>query len=181
MKRGWNTLSKPNERGSEESYQLGQALAAIAEPELLQGLLNVVSSLNEWGGQYMVAAQRERINVRGERDPEGQIHVTIGLVHHYKHVPDALKDALREPAPDSLENVDAIPWMEAEGPEVDLEQLSPEQMEHYFGGDYPEEELAAEEEARADAVAEAALDEEGDPDEADLQADREVEAVAEAQ
>lgn len=189
MKRGWNTLSNPQGRGSEESYQLGQALAAIAEPELLQGLLNVVSSLNEWGGQYMVAAQRERVDGFGQRDPAGTEHVTIGLVHHYKHVPDALKDALREPAPDSLENVEAIPWMESEGPEalieptivepLDLEGLSPEQIEHYFGeGDHPE--VSAEKEAAEEARAEAAQDEPGDPDEADRQADREHEALAES-
>ena len=173
MKRGWNTLSSPDEQGSEESYRKAQALAAISEPEFLDALVTVKAALNQWGGQYMVAAQRERINVHGQRDPKGQIHVTIGLVHHFKHVPDALKDALREPSPDSLENVEPIEWMD-EG----QEEITPEQAEALTGMS-PEELAALDpdwEEFEPDFEAQAEPPE--DPDEADHQAEREADLAA---
>lgn len=175
MKRGWNTLSNPEARGTEESYRLANALAAISEPEFLESILNVKSSLNEWGGQYMVAAQRERVNVHGQRDPEGPAHATIGLVHHYKHVPDQLKDALRssEPSPDSLEHVEPIDWMENLGPE---DALAADEMWPEFT---PEEVEDTEAQDAAIARAEAAADDPGDPDEMDRRADREH-AIAES-
>lgn len=156
MKRGWNTLNDERGAGSEKSYQLGQALAAIADPELMESLLAVVGNLKQFGGQYMVAAQRERVSYRRipnpdgtpemistpVRDPEGSDFLTLGFIHHYKHIPDALKDALHEPTPDSLEHVEPISWMEAEGgAEIPEEVFLPEDV----GGEteYSPEEIEA--------------------------------------
>ncbi len=66
----------------------------------MQSLITVKSALDQWGGQYTVAAKRERVNAQGQLDPTGQEFVTQGYVSHYQHIPDVLKDAEREPAPE---------------------------------------------------------------------------------
>lgn len=186
MKRGWNNLHDQEAEGSDESYRLAQALAAISDPEFLRSAIAVKSALDQWGGQAMVAAQRERVNVLGRRDPEGQIHVTIGYVWHFKHVPDALKDALREPSPDSLENVEPIEWMD-ETPLTDEQMDGLVDVEETVLGDpepLTDEELEAEFLAEVDAEtaleaeAEARAEDPGDPAESDHQAEREADLAA---
>ena len=169
MKRAWastnvaaddaGVLHRNPQNGTDEAFQLGQALAAIADPDFIRSVINVKAALDQFGGQYVLAAKRVKVNGNGQIDDAGAERVTIAYAHSYQHVADAIRGE-REPdsRPDRIdfgENGD-----EPEQPPVD--EPAPEEA-IADGPPLSEEEL------------DAALD---DPGEQDYHAEREAAELA---
>lgn len=164
MNRAWATSNAvlneakqvcPNPtEGDDRAQEVALALAAISDVDFLRSVLNAKAAMDQWGGEYTVAAKRERIDAHGRINPEGAERVTIAYAHFYNHVADVLKEE-REPnrKPHQLE------WDNGngDGPEQPPED-EPDPMEAEI--------------ARAAAAAE----DPGDPGEADHQAEREAAA-----
>jgi hypothetical protein len=139
VKRAWATSNAtaneegqlfPNPgEGSESAQSVAIALAAVADAEFIRSVLTAKNAMDQFGGQYVIAAKRAKIDVHGRIDNEnGAERVTIAYAHAYQHVADVLKDQEREP--DSKPH--QIDFIEGEsngnGPDQPLEDL-PEEAE----------------------------------------------------
>lgn len=102
MKRAWATSNAvlneehqvcPNpSEGDDRAQEVALALAAISDVDFLRSVLNGKAAMDQFGGQLVIAAKRERIDEHGRLNPEGAERVTIAYAHSYQHVADALRD-----------------------------------------------------------------------------------------
>lgn len=109
MKRAWATSNAvadedgklyPNPgEGNEDAQSVALALAAVSDAEFLRSLLTAKTAMDQFGGQYVVAAKRSKVDGEGRIDNEnGAERVTIAYAHSYQHVADVLR---QEGEPDS--------------------------------------------------------------------------------
>ena len=120
--------------GHDRSQQLGLALAQICDPETLEKLIHMKTTLDSIGGQFYVAAFRNKYKTVADEEGQmlvpvddptepGQYH-TDGYVFHYEHIAKlnrqrAEPDAKRSETPDTLYAVEDVDEQADEAPEAE--------------------------------------------------------------
>jgi hypothetical protein len=152
MKREFQTARNRREdwEGNERAEQLALALASRSNAETLEALLNLKCAVDQFGGEFRMAAVRPKLDARGRRledvAEDGQFE-TVGYVFEYKHI---AKIGKQPTEPDSKGEFTAD----------DFEIEDPDALEEWTEDDT---ELDTAESVQADAVPDVELDEDGIP------------------
>lgn len=87
--------------GSDRSLQLATALAQVADPEFLEKLLHVKSSLDAFGGEAFISAQRVPIDPatgkKVDHNTPGREYVTMAYAISYRHRATKIKNQVAQP------------------------------------------------------------------------------------
>jgi hypothetical protein len=147
MRRDWNTVRNRDLEGSERSYQLLQGLAAQCDPETAEMFVHIKSLLDSNGGQFFIAARREKYAKQVVRDEDtgsiiGEVKVklddhkvpgvyeTDGYYFHFDHIATALREHPREPDTKTPGPPrDEVVLVEGEPEDEDIESESTEELE----------------------------------------------------
>lgn len=101
MNRNGSIIREFEAEGSDRSLQLAHALAQISDPEFLERIVHLKSSLDAWGGECYISAQRKPIDPATGRicdhNTPGREYGTLGYVIHYGHRQRAIIDQPEEP------------------------------------------------------------------------------------
>jgi hypothetical protein len=102
LNRNASLLRDFQSEGSDRSMQLATALAQIADPDFLERVIHLKSSLDAWGGEAYIAAERRPVDPATGRicdhNTPGREYATLGYITHYGHrVKRAIHGAVEEP------------------------------------------------------------------------------------
>lgn len=115
MKRSWHTARQPELDGSDRSTQIALAIAQVADPGVLEALLQTLTLLDRIGGQVYIAADRQKyapqetdqgvmyLPVTNVKEPG--TYMTDGFVFQYEHI----AKLPRQPVEPDAEFGDALP------------------------------------------------------------------------
>lgn len=120
MVRQFHTVRVREFEGSERSLQLATALAQVCDPDTLEKLLQIKTSLDTIGGQVYIAAYRTKYDA-ATGEPLGDVknpgvYETDGYLFQYEHIakvnrqprePDAKPDETPSELPAFAEDEDA--------------------------------------------------------------------------
>jgi hypothetical protein len=125
LNRNASLLRDFQSEGSERSMQLATALAQIADPDFLERVIHLKSSLDAWGGEAYIAAERRPLDPATGRicdhNTPGREYATLGYITHYGHrVKGAIRGAVEEPdEPLGVQPGEGMPSQEPEPVQVE--------------------------------------------------------------
>jgi hypothetical protein len=105
MKRGWvSTRDQTTDfgEGSETAQRKAMILAEIADAELLDSFIRIVSAMQAFGGKAFIAAQRRKLDAQGNIVGHNEVgqYDTLAYVVHYDH--ENVRSITGEPAEPDL-------------------------------------------------------------------------------
>lgn len=120
-RRTWNTLRGLG--GDEESAIIAQALASVADADTLRSLLDVLTALDRFGGEALIAAYRYKFDAHGNRVAPEEVgdYRTAGFLFSWDPVAKATRPATAAPVEPDQGLDGELPLMEPESLETEDE------------------------------------------------------------